>query len=281
MKALKTILILCAAICCFTACKKEVDMTLKQKTVLENADIWRIKVDDGWQVTLVYDSLNSFVELEYSAYLEDYVSVGKDDELIYFKFNKPFYKQPGSVFKATVHTTERQRLSLLVDNASVITIEELLEMEEHVEIYLYNASICNHFAVSSSSCFIGSENASQILDVQYSGSSCTARIYGDASCKGHFDVNQSFKAFVHDFSQLIVLGGNIPSTSIEVKDAGTINMVQAEVKDMSVYLDGASEAIVNVTETISGFLLSASTLYYKGSPQISIDCSDDSQLIPL
>ena len=39
MKALKPILFLCVALCLTTSCKKEVDMTLKQKTVLENADI--------------------------------------------------------------------------------------------------------------------------------------------------------------------------------------------------------------------------------------------------
>ena len=81
-------------------------------------------------------------------------------------------------------------------------------------------------------------------------------------------------------SQLIVFGGSMPSASIEVKEAGTINMAQVEVEEMNVHLAGASEATVNVTETLSGFLLEGSTLYYKGHPQIDVDCSDDSQLIP-
>ena len=66
MKTIKTILILCAALCFTTSCKKEVDMTLKQKTVLENADIREIEVSDGWQVTIVADSC-TYVELAYSA----------------------------------------------------------------------------------------------------------------------------------------------------------------------------------------------------------------------
>ena len=69
MKVSRNILIICATICCFVSCKKEVDMTLVQKTVLENADIRQIEIGDAWQVTLIADS-NTFVELAYSAYLE-------------------------------------------------------------------------------------------------------------------------------------------------------------------------------------------------------------------
>ena len=73
MKAIKNILIICAAICCFASCKKEVDMTLVQKTIYENTDISLFHIDDAWDVTFVYDSLNSYVELDYSAYLEEHV----------------------------------------------------------------------------------------------------------------------------------------------------------------------------------------------------------------
>ena len=57
--------------CCFVSCKKELDMTLVQKTVYENTDISLFHIDDAWDVTFVYDSLKSYVELEYSAYLEE------------------------------------------------------------------------------------------------------------------------------------------------------------------------------------------------------------------
>ena len=62
MKALKPLLLLCVALCFATACKKDVDMTLVQKTVLENADIRQIRVSDAWEVSVVADS-NTFVEL--------------------------------------------------------------------------------------------------------------------------------------------------------------------------------------------------------------------------
>ena len=280
MKTIKTILILCVAFCFATSCKKEVDMTLVQKTVFENANIYQVDVDDGWEVTFVYDSLHSFVELEYSAYLEDYVSVTEANEWLIFNFNKQIYKQPGSVFKATVHISHKESLYLRADNASVITMDGLFEVED-MNIELHNASVCNGFEVTSQLCSIELTYGSQMYGVNFYGTNCTVYAHKESSCKGYFHVEQSFTTGVGISSQLIVFGGSMPTASIEVKDAGTINMVQAEVKDMSVYLDGASEATVNVTETLSGFLLSASTLYYKGNPQINVDCSDDSQMIPL
>ena len=281
MKTLNPVLLLCVALCFATACKKEVDMTLKQKIVYENNDLSLFHVDDAWDVTFVYDSLNSYIELEYSAYLEEYVSVWDTNGWLDIGFKGSVYKQPGSVFKAKVHTSEREQLYIKVDNASVITMEGLFKLEDGMNMELFNSSVCNGFAVTSRSCSINLTNDSQIYGVDYYGTNCAVYVHKGSSCKGYFNVEESFTTGVGISSQLIVFGGNIPSASIEVKDEGTINMVQAEVKDMSVYLDGASEATVNVTETISGFLLSASTLYYKGSPQISIDCSDDSQLIPL
>lgn len=280
MKAIKPILLICAALCFATSCKKEIDMTLKQKTVYENNDISQFHVGDAWDVTFVYDSLNSFVEIEYSAYLEEYVSVWDTNGWIDIGFKGSVYKQPGSVFKAKVHTSEKEHLYIKVENASVITMDGLFELEDGMNMELHDGSVCNSFAVTSPLCSINLTNGSQIYGVDYHGTNCAVYAQKESSCKGSFHVEESFNANVGISSQLIVFGGNIPTASIEVKNAGIINMALAEVKDMNVYLADASEATVNVTETISGFLLSASTLYYKGQPAIEVDCSDDSQLIP-
>ena len=279
MKALKPILILCVALCFATSCKKDPDMTVVQKTVYEDNDLSMFYVDDGWEVTLVYDSLHSYVELEYSAYLEEHVSVWDTNGWLNIGFKGSVYKQPGSIFKAKVHTSEREYLYIKVNNASVFNMEGLFELES-ITFELLNASICNSFEVTSQSCGIELTYGSQLYGVNFNGTNCTVYAHKGSFCKGYFNVEQTFTTGVGINSQLIVFGGSMPSASIEVKDAGTINMVQAEVNDMHVYLDGASEATVLVTETISGFLLSASTLYYKGHPQIDVECSDDSQLIP-
>lgn len=279
MKTLRTTLILCATICCFVSCKKEVDMTLVQKTVYENNDLSLFHVDDGWDVTFVYDSLNSYVELEYSAYLENYVSVRDINNWLNIGFTGKVYPETGSVFKAKVHTSEREHLYIKVDNASIITMEGLFELED-MNFELHNGSVCHGFEVTSQSCGIDLTYGSQLYGVDFHGTNCSVFASKESSCNGYFNAEETFTAGVHISSRLIVFGGSISSASIEVKDAGTINMAQAEVKDMHVYLSEASEASVNVSDSISGFLLSASTLYYKGHPQIDVNCSDDSQLIP-
>ena len=279
MKTSKFILILCAAICCFTSCKKDPDMTLVQKTVYENNDLSLFHVDDGWEVTFVYDSLKSFVELEYSAYLEEYVHVWDTNGWLSIEFNKPVYKPAGTVFKAEVHTSEREYLYIKANNASIINMEGLFELED-ITFELLNASICNSFEVTSQSCGIELTYGSQLYGVDFHGTNCTVYAHKGSSCKGYFNVEQTFTMGVGISSQLIVFGGSMPSASIEVKDAGIINMAQAEVKDMYVHLSDTSEATVNVAETISGFLLSGSTLYYKGHPQLQVDCDESSSMIP-
>ena len=254
-------------------------MTLVQKTVYENNDISLFHVDDGWDVTFVYDSLKSYVELEYSAYLENYISVRDTNNWLNIGFTGKVYPETGSVFKAKVHTSEREHLYIKVNNASVFNMEGLFELES-ITLELLNASICNSFEVTSQSCGIELTYGSQLYGVNFNGTNCTVYAHKGSFCKGYFNVEQTFTTGVGINSQLIVFGGSMPSANIEVKDAGTINMVQAEVNDLHVYLDGASEATVNVTETLSGFLLSGSTLYYKGNPQIDVNCSEDSELIP-
>ena len=279
MKTIKTILIFCTALCFIISCKKEPDMTLRQKTVYENNDISLFHIDDAWDVSFVYDSLNSYVELEYSAYLEEYVSVWDTNGWLNIGFRGSVYKQPGSVFKAKVHTSEKEHLYMKVEDASVITMEGVFRLEDGLDIELHDGSVCNGFAVTSQWSSISLTHDSQIYGVDYHGTNCAVYAQKGSSCKGYFHVEESFTADVGVSSQLIVFGGNIPSASIEVKNESTINMVQAEVQNMSVYLEGASEATVNVSERIEGSVKEASTLYYKGHPQIDVECSEDSHLI--
>jgi len=279
MKTIKTILILCMALCFATSCKKEVDMTLVQKTVYDNTDISMFHVDDAWEVTFVYDSLHSFVELEYSAYMEEHVSVMDTNNWLAIGFRDRFHKETGSVFKATVHTSVNESLIIMAENASVITMEGHFDLE-HINMELHDASVCNGLTVSAESCSLHLGDGSQMLGAQYDGTNCSVFVSKESSCKGLFNVEQTFNAGVYHQSQLVVFGGSMNSASIEAKNAFTINMAQAEVKDMYVHLSDTSEATVNVAEAISGFLLTGSTLYYKGHPQLQVDCDESSSMIP-
>lgn len=280
MKAPKILLFLCVALCFATSCKKkEIDMTVVQKTVLENNTLSQIHVTDGWEVTIVHDSL-SFVVLEYSAYLENYIAVREVNNWLSIGFTGKVYAETGSVYRATVHTNEMEFLSVIAENENVISLKGPFELTEGIDMELINASVCSEFTIAAPSCSILLTNDSQLLNAVYTGTNCSVLVTKKSSCKGFFNVEQSFNANVQIGAQLIVFDGTMPSATLQVGDEGTINMVRVEVDNMEVHLDGASEATVNVTNTLSGFVLEASTLYYKGQPQIEVECSEDSQLIP-
>ena len=129
-------------------------------------------------------------------------------------------------------------------------MEGPFELENSIDIELIDASVCSGFKVSAESCSILATNASQLLGVDYQGKNCVLLVTKSSSCKGSFNVENSFNASALISSQIIVFGGAMPSASIEVKEEGQLNMVQTEVRDMNVDLEGASEATVNVSETI-------------------------------
>ena len=280
MKTTKSILILCVALCFATSCKKEADMTLVQKTILENNTLSLIHVNHGWEVDIVYDSLNSFVELEYSAYLGDYVLVREINNWLEIGFSQKVYPLAGSVYKATVHTMEKEHLNIRAENESVIALKGSFVLTESIDMELTNASTCSEFTVAAPSCSILVTEDSQLLNVLFTGTNCSVLATKNSSCKGIFNVEQSFNASAQISSQVIVFGGSMPSATLEAKNEGTINMAQANVETMNVNIAGSSEATVNVSSLISGFLHEGSTIYYKGHPQLDVECSEDSQLIP-
>ena len=67
---------------------------------------------------------------------------------------------------------------------------------------------------------------------------------------------------------------------IKLQNASLLNMVQTQISEIQVDMSGTSEATVQVSDAIEGSLKGASTLYYKGHPQIDVECSEDSKLIP-
>ena len=109
MKTLKPILFLCVALCFATSCKKEVDMTLMTKTLFENADIHEIEASDAWKVTIIADSC-TFVELEYSAYLEPNLKATMEDSKLEIGFAGSVYPVINSVYRAIVHTNKIEKI---------------------------------------------------------------------------------------------------------------------------------------------------------------------------
>lgn len=279
MKTLKPLLFLCVALCFATSCKKNVDMTLVQKTVLENADIRQITASDAWEVSVVADS-STFVELEYSAYLEDKVNVKMQGTRLEIGFLGSTYPVLNSVFRAIVHTNTIENIKVEKD-AQVSFAGHFSATSDTLFVDLDDASICSGLNYSGHVIEIAVKNASDFFDFQLSGYNCEVDVSDASTCKGVFDMSFHLVANLINESQLITFGGSAPFGMIKVQDASTLNMVQSEIGEMHVELSGASEATVNVSERMEGSVKMFSTLYYKGHPQITVDCSEDSQLVPL
>lgn len=278
MKALKPILFLCAVLCFATSCKKEVDMTFTQKTVLENADVRQIEVSDAWQVTIVADS-STYVELEYSAYLEQVLAVKMEGTKLEVGFTGNVHPVINSVFRAKVHTNKIERIEA-DDAAQLNFVGQYSATSDTLYVELDDASICSSLNYSGHVCEISIENASQFLDFNLSGYNCEVSASGASSCKGNFDMSFHLVASLSGASQFVTFGGAAPNGMIKLQEASLLNMAQTQVREMHVDLSDASEATVQVSDAIEGSINGASTLYYKGHPELNIDCSDDSQLIP-
>ena len=278
MKTIKTILILCAALCFAPACKKEVDMTLIQKTVLENADIRQIEVGDAWQVTVVADS-STFVELEYSAYLEPYMKTKMEGTQLEIGFTSKVYPVMGSVYKAKVHTAHFNRVE--AKDATILNFEgSFYSDDDSLNIVLNDASLCNGLDISGKYNKVSLNDASKFVGFHLDGTNNLVYVKDASVCKGSFETRFHFFALLEDASQLVTFEGATPYGQITLRDGSLVNMAQTEIRELNVNLSGASEATVNVTETMTGSLTDASTLYYKGIPTIDVNCSEDSQLIP-
>ena len=278
MKTIKTILVLCVALCFATSCKKDVDMTLLQKTVLENADIRAIEVGDAWQVTVVADS-STYVELEFSAYLEPYLKAKMEGTELEIGFTGNVRPVINSTFLATVHTDKIESIEA-EDAAELAFSGHFSATSDSLILHLEDASMCSGLDYSGHECKVVIEDASQFLGFHLTSTNAEVKVSDASTCKGDFDMSFHLVATLSGASQLVTFGGAAPYGMIKLQDACLLNMVQTEVREMHVDLSGASEATVDVSDRIEGTLTEASTLYYKGHPQLNVDCSEDSRLIP-
>lgn len=279
MKTIKTILILFVALCFATSCQKEVDMTLMQKTLFENVDIRQIEVSDAWEVTVVADS-NTFVVIEYSAYLEERIKAKMEGTKLELGFGGSTYPVINSVYRATIHTNKIERLEA-ADAVHLNFVGSFSATSDTLYVDLDDASVCSGLDYSGHICEISIKDASHFLDFQLSGYNCEVEVQDASTCKGSFDMSFHLVANLNGASQLITFGGAAPFGMIKLQESSLINMVQTQVREMHVDLSGASEATVQVSEAMEGTLTEASTLYYKGHPQIQVECTEGSELIPL
>ena len=277
MKTIKTILILFVALCFATSCKKEVDKTLIQKTVFENADIREIEVSDGWQVTVVADSC-TYVELVYSAYLEPYVKAKMNDTHLELGFMLKTYPGINSEFRATVHLRQIEKID--AKSASKVTFTGSY-YGERLYVNLSGASTCNALTYTGEKCEIVMDAASKLLDFQFDGATCIASLTQSSQFNGRIHATELLDLDLNGNSRFINRGGETARADIKLHDGSMLNMVETQVNKLYAELSEASEATVWVTEYLKATLNDASTLYYKGNPLKDLACHDNSEVKPL
>ena len=275
MKAIKPILLLCVALCFAASCKKDLDMTLKQKTQFENADLRQIEVGDAWELRLVADTV-TYVEVDYSAYLEPYLKLRMEGTNLEVGFTTKVYPTHNSVFRATVHTPHLDKLE--AQDAAQVRCEGILQGHE-TEVSLTDASRCNGLGIEGESCLIKLDDASVMTGLQFVGNRFKAVLEDASQFNGELVATENAEIVLGDASRFVGKGTS-GQASLRLTEACILNMAETEIGAMTVELSGGSVATVFVTQTIEGTLTAASTLYYKGNPQKNIECSEDSRLIP-
>lgn len=273
----KKIILFIIGLMVFSSCReKELDMTLVQKTVYEDATITAVTVKDAWDVTVVQDE-RTYVELEYSACLEEYLRVIMDAQKLEIGFSAHLNLPYNAEMKAIVHTPSVEKLHF---SDAVSAILEGVFPETNLKVELSDASTCKGGRFTGKA-DLDLSDAAKMVDFDFEGETCSVKLSDASTFKGTLSVTDQMDIVVKDASHLTTYGGHAPQAEVEVSDASSLNMLETEVDVMHIIVKDASEASVNVTGTLEGTVNDASKLHYKGTPTLNVTCDETSTIRPL
>ena len=252
---------------------KELDMNLTQKTLFEGATINEIVAKDAWDVAVIRDE-NTYVELEYSAFLEEYLKVQQEGTVFSIGFKNHYSFPSNTVMNVTVHTPTVHKLSF---SDAVFAALDNLFLETDITLELEDAASCRggHFKGDA---VIKLSDASTCAELYIEGRDCTVELVDASVFKGQLNVSRLLTLTVKDASRLTEYWGEIEQAEVEVSDASVLNMSTSLIKRMHIEVTDASEATVNVEELLEGKVHDASKLYYSGDPIVNVDCDITSVL---
>lgn len=272
MKRIACILI---GLIAFTACKKDIepDMTVMDKTLFENAVMNEITAEDAWDVKIIQDSI-SYVELKYSAFLEEYLRVTLEGTSLHISLGKSLNMPNNTVMFAIVHTPEVHKIHF--SEAVTAAIDGGFP-ETAFTLELDGASTCRGGRFYGSA-DIKLSDASKCVEFIFEGTTCQVEV-GDASVfRCSLNISDNLNMSIKDGSHVTDYWGEINRADVTVTDAGYLNMATSWISAMHIVVKSASEATVNVTNTLEGSVLEASRLYYSGNPTLNVDCDVSSIL---
>ena len=281
MRYLKGTIMLVGLVAVLAGCReKELDMTVTKETAYQEYDIHSIRANDAWNFTIVQDDGPSFVELEYSVFLQEYMHIQYVQDSFYFYLGMHPHLPSNTVLNVTIHTDYLRGLSL--NNAATAVLEGDFDTPS-LWVTLDGASTCKGGVFTGENASLALNGASQMVDFSYEGQVCSIRLDGASFFKGMPSVTDSLLLSLDDASWITTYGGTAPSVNANATKASSINMSQTEVERMQLNLSESSEAYVNVRESLQAILRDASTLYYHrhNGLVLDVDLDETSQMSPL
>ena len=271
MKRQNIIALICVALCILSSCKKDLDMTLLKSTLLNGTSFSSIQVDEAFEVSIVKDE-NAFVEVECSAYLNEYIICQVENGCLTLSVDKVGHLPMGTEYRAIVHTPTLHSITMTAASRMAI----IGDFEDFTSVELNDGSVCSGGVFSGNGVEVILDEASQLVDFTFDGQQLNAKLSDASRFVGNVNVISNLDIYLSSASSFVNYGGNTQNAKLELKEASLLNMAQTEIQNIEVDFSGASSATVKVTETISGHLIEVSILYYYGNPQLEVECLDGS-----
>lgn len=280
MNKLKVASRLCFLLMLFSlnACRKEADMSLMQSNMLENSVIQGLNVDDQWSVTVVQSDGDNHVELEYSAYLKDDIEVSMDGDVLNvgLKSSAVYYHE--TILKAVVYAKSIDRIT--ISDESRVDLKGVF-VSDSIHVELSDASVLTADTILATKASLNLKDKSNVGPFCFIGTTCLADLSEASNLLANIEAAQNMEVSLKNQSKFVNFSGKTETVSLSMSDASNANFVRTEVSQMNVEMQTNSTATVWVTDVLSGSVADASTLYYKGSPTIDLEISDDSEVILL
>ena len=260
------------------SCKKDLDMTVLQKTVLEDSDFTCIKANRAWQIEIVQDE-KCFVELEYSAYLEPHLKCEVTENqipmlgnVLEIGFTASGNLASGSVNKAKVHVVDLESLEL----TGACNVDVNGSFSKRFLAVLDEGSVC-----------VGGNFLSSV-NVELKGASSMKGLSGegpfaivledDSHFVGKLKFSQPESVFAvmakKNSSFVNQENSEVAVAEIFSSDNSLVNISQTIINEITnVNLSENSEAMMHVRDgaCVEGSLSRSSTLYHYGNPVFAPD----------
>ena len=255
--------------------EREINMTLVQDTGYLAYPIHAISASDVWNLKIVQDDGPSFIELEYSAFMEEYMHINYVEDSFVFSIGWHSFRLPSNtVLNATIHTDYLRALTL--KDAAFAALEGDFHSPS-MTMELEDASKCRGGRFYGDA-EIALSDASNWVECIFEGSDCKVELNDASVFKGCLYISDNLTMTVDDASRFTDYWGEINRAHVKVSDAGILNMATSWINSMYIEVTDASEATVNVVESLEGLVHDASKLFYSGEPVLNVDCDESSTL---